>query len=419
MDTNYPDQPAANQHPAADLPPPSVKSRMTHNKGARRLSTYWSTLLALALGSATLAACDNGSTMAFNPDQRTAFVYSTRANQPALDVWQPSVLDNEILNVVETNGTVTFHSTDGEPTTVEMLSLKTRTSNSTVNKQDRIAHATSIRENLAASIADSPETDVLAALADAADQVRGSANPTIVVIDSGLSTIGSVSLPQTGLLATNADVPASVETMATAHLLPDLTGIHVRWYGMGNTTSPQERLDEAAQYRLSQIWQTVIDRAGGTLELVTQALPTTTSTTLTLPKVTPIDPSPTSIGGLTVSLPESVLPFIADEATFLDPQAAEVTVASIAQQITASAATSTIVTGCTANAGTPEGRAALSISRAQAVADLLIANGVPSDTITVEGKGAQCPGRVNDIDDTGSLIEAAARANRVVTIKAH
>lgn len=366
-----------------------------------------------------LTACDlGGSSMTSNPDERIAFVYSTRANQPALDVWQPSALDDEILGVVATNGMVTFHSTDGDPTSVGRLSLKARTSNPQVNKQDRIANAKRIREHLASSVADSPEADVLAGIANAADEVRGSAHPTIIVIDNGLSTVGSASLPQTGLLATNANISASVSTMARARLLPDLTGVTLRWYAMGETVSPQESLDEAAQYRLSEIWRTVVESAGGTLEIVTQAMTTTKDSPADLPDVTPVDPSPTSVGGLTVNLPESVLPFVAGETTFLSPEEAQVTVAAVANQITSSGATSTVVTGCTATAGTPEGRRVLSIGRAQAVADLLIANGVPSTAVTVQGKGAQCPGRVNDVDEAGALIETAARANRVVTIEA-
>ena len=391
---------------------------MRHHRGARRLITYSSTVLALVLGGVTLTACDvGGSSTASNPHERIAFVYSTRANQPALDVWNPSPLDDEILDAVATNGVVTFHSTDGEPSTVGQLSLEVRTSNPQVAKQDRVALAKRIREYLESSVAESPEADVLAGITDAADEVRGSDHPTIIVIDNGLPTVGSASFPQTGLLSTDADIAATVSTMASARMLPDLTGVALRWYGMGETASPQGRLDEAAQSRLEDIWQTVVESAGGTLNIVTQGM-ATTDAPADVPDVTPVDLSPTSVGGLTVSLPESVLPFVADEATFLDPAAAQVTVASVAGQITASGLTRTVVTGCTAMAGTPEGRHALSTDRAQAVADLLVANGVPAASVTVQGKGAQCPGRVNDVDDAGALIEAAARANRVVIIEA-
>ena len=119
-----------------------------------------------------------------------------------------------------------------------------------------------------------------------------------------------------------------------------------------------------------------------------------------------------------MTLPESVLPFVPDEATFLDPEAARATALALAGQIVASGTTTVTVTGCTASAATPEGRAALSTNRARAVADLLVAGGVPEGSVTVQGLGAECPGRVPDLDAEGNLIEAAARANRMVKITA-
>ena len=119
-----------------------------------------------------------------------------------------------------------------------------------------------------------------------------------------------------------------------------------------------------------------------------------------------------------MTLPESVLPFVPDEAAFLDPEAARATALALAGQIVASGFTTVTVTGCTASAATPEGRAALSTNRARAVADLLVAGGVPEGSVTVQGLGAECPGRVPDLDAEGNLIEAAARANRVVKVTA-
>ena len=65
-----------------------------------------------------------------------------------------------------------------------------------------------------------------------------------------------------GLFAPDVDIAASVRTMADLHLLPDLTGVRVRWYGMGEVVAPQESLDEAAKARLTEIWKTVIETAG-------------------------------------------------------------------------------------------------------------------------------------------------------------
>ena len=402
---------------------------MTRNQGARRLTRYLSLLLALVVGCTGLAACGMGGGDSSNSsDERTAFVYSTRQNQPVLDAMRPSPgLDDDIAGAVSGHGKATIHSTGGELAPVQRVDLKVHGRTSQAIKRDEIAAAKRIRTTLAASVAASPEADVLAGISAAADEVREGQNPKIVVIDNGLPTVGSVSLPQTGLFAPGVDIAASVRAMADLHLLPDLTGVRVRWYGMGEVVAPQESLDEAAKARLTEIWETVIETAGGSFEEGAQSLTAAQEVPEDLPPVTPVDVSTTSFSAsapatsapsLSVTLPESVLPFVPDEATFLDPEAARATALALAGQIVASGTTTVTVTGCTASAATPEGRAALSTNRARAVADLLVAGGVPEGSVTVQGLGAECPGRVPDLDAEGNLIEAAARANRMVKITA-
>jgi lipoprotein len=402
---------------------------MTRNQGARRLTRYLSLLLALVVGCTGLAACGMGGGDSSNSsDERTAFVYSTRQNQPVLDAMRPSPgLDDDIAGAVSGHGKATIHSTGGELAPVQRVDLKVHGRTSQAIKRDEIAAAKRIRTTLAASVAASPEADVLAGISAAADEVREGQNPKIVVIDNGLPTVGSVSLPQTGLFAPGVDIAASVRAMADLHLLPDLTGVRVRWYGMGEVVAPQESLDEAAKARLTEIWETVIETAGGSFEEGTQSPTAAQEAPENLPPVTPVDVSTTSFSAsapatpapsLSVTLPESVLPFVPDEAAFLDPEAARATALALAGQIVASGTTTVTVTGCTASAATPEGRAALSTNRARAVADLLVAGGVPEGSVTVQGLGAECPGRVPDLDAEGNLIEAAARANRVVKVTA-
>ena len=405
------------------------KEYMTRNQGARRLTRYLSLLLALVVGCTGLAACGMGGGDSSNSsDERTAFVYSTRQNQPVLDAMRPSPgLDDDIAGAVSGHGKATIHSTGGELAPVQRVDLKVHGRTSQAIKRDEIAAAKRIRTTLAASVAASPEADVLAGISAAADEVRDGQNPKIVVIDNGLPTVGSVSLPQTGLFAPGVDIAASVRTMADLHLLPDLTGVRVRWYGMGEVVAPQESLDEAAKARLTEIWETVIETAGGSFEEGAQSLTAAQEVPENLPPVTPVDVSTTSFSAsasatpapsLSVTLPESVLPFVPDEAAFLDPEAARATALALAGQIVASGTTTVTVTGCTASAATPEGRAALSTNRARAVADLLVAGGVPEGSVTVQGLGAECPGHVPDLDAEGNLIEAAARANRVVKVTA-
>ena len=397
---------------------------MTRNQSARRLTRYLSLLLALVVGCTGLAACDMSDGGSSNSsDERTAFVYSTRQNQPVLDAMRPSPgLDDDIAGAVSGHGKATIHSTGGELAPVQRVDLKVHGRTSQAIKRDEIAAAKRIRTTLAASVAASPEADVLAGISAAADEVREGQNPKIVVIDNGLPTVGSVSLPQTGLFAPGVDIATNVRTMADLHLLPDLTGVSVHWYGMGEVVAPQESLDEAAKARLTTIWKTIIETAGGSFEKGTQSPVPAQEVPEDLPPVTPVDVSATafsaSVPELSLTLPESVLPFVPDEATFLDPDAARATALALAGQIVASGATTVTVTGCTASAATPEGRAALSTNRARAVADLLVAGGVPEGSVTVQGLGAECPGRVPDLDAEGNLIEAAARANRMVKVTA-
>ena len=402
---------------------------MTRNQGARRLTRYLSLLLALVVGCTGLAACNIGSGgSSDSSEERTAFVYSTRQNQPVLEAMKSSPgLDAEIVDAVSGHGIATIHPVDSEPATAQTVDLKVSTVNSQATKRDEVAAAKRIRAALTASVATSPEADVLAGISSAAAEVRSGQNPTIVVIDNGLPTVGSASLPQTGLFAPGVDIAASVRTMADLHLLPDLTGVSVRWYRLGEVVAPQESLDEAAKARLTEIWKTVIETAGGSFEEGTQSPTAAQEVPENLPPVTPVDVSTTSFSAsapatpapsLSVTLPESVLPFVPDEAAFLDPEAARATALALAGQIVASGTTTVTVTGCTASAATPEGRAALSTNRARAVADLLVAGGVPEGSVTVQGLGAECPGRVPDLDAEGNLIEAAARANRVVKVTA-
>ena len=336
-------------------------------------------------------------------------------------------LDAEIVDAVSGHGVVTIHPVDSEPATAQTVDLKVSTVNSQATKQDEVAAAKRIRAALAASVATSPEADVLAGISSAAAAVRSGQDPTIVVIDNGLPTVGSASLPQTGLFAPGVDIAASVRTMADLHLLPDLTGVSVRWYRLGEVVAPQKSLDEAAKARLTELWRTIIETAGGSFKEGDKHLDTAQEVPENLPPVTPVDVSTTSFSAsasatpapsLSVTLPESVLPFVPDEAAFLDPEAARATALALAGQIVASGFTTVTVTGCTASAATPEGRAALSTNRARAVADLLVAGGVPEGSVTVQGLGAECPGRVPDLDAEGNLIEAAARANRMVKVTA-
>lgn len=379
--------------------------------------------LAVVLVGSGLCAC--GAEIVGESNEGTAFVYSARQNQPIIDAWASSPsLDQEVREAAEGHGVATVHPTDGGSAEARLINLKVRTESSQIARSDQKESAKRIRQALAESKAKVPEADVLAGISAAANQVRGKGDPTIIVIDNGLSTVGSLSLPQTGLLQQGVDIDQSVSAMSKLGLLPDLTGIKVRWIGMGLTVPPQEKLDQAALKRLTDLWESVVETAGGRFEPVTEAVPPLQDLTgyENLPKVSAVDTAPVSFtadvekSSITVSFPDSVLPFVPESTDFLDPAAANVTVSALAQQITDAKAVKVTVTGCTATYGSPEGRKVLSQGRAQAVATLLSEHGVPQEKILVEGLGSDCAGRVPDLGADRQLLEGPARANRVVKV---
>jgi OOP family OmpA-OmpF porin len=76
--------------------------------------------------------------------------------------------------------------------------------------------------------------------------------------------------------------------------------------------------------------------------------------------------------------------------------------------------TRTVLEGTTATAGGQTSRTALSTRRAEAVRTVLVALGVPADSITARGVGTASKYHVNDLDGDGNLVPPLAVKNRTV-----
>jgi len=105
-----------------------------------------------------------------------------------------------------------------------------------------------------------------------------------------------------------------------------------------------------------------------------------------------------------------------NSATLRDPAAARDSVSLMAAQIIAGGGHVTL-TGTTATDGTPESRRKLSLQRAEAVKQLLIAAGVRADLISTAGVGTDHPQHVQDLDAAGKLIAEKAMQNRAVFLE--
>lgn len=375
----------------------------------------WPLVLLLVLGAFLLPACAEAE----SPDG-LAIVYSARSNQPQYDFAGSKHLQSLIGSAIGTR--IPIISSDGEPSVLSAVDTDVSYARNISDRSLAKAQRTSeVMTTLAASAAKKPESDILSAIAIAADSLNGSGGTrTVAVCDSGLTTVAPLALQQTSLLVEGADIEAAVEELASHRALPDLSGVKVSWMCLGGTTAPQPALDLAAKGRLKALWESILARSGASVEFVGDPLDPVESPIRNTPKVTPVPVDAFALEGaaapVSITLPETVLPFRPDTAAFLDPDGARAVIGETASRLLESGAPRASVTGCTATWGESEYRDRLSHQRADTVAELLRASGV--EVVSTRGLGSECPGKINDLDESGGLIESLAASNRRVIISA-
>ena len=237
---------------------------------------------------------------------------------------------------------------------------------------------------------------------------------TIVLVDSGLQTMGILDYTQRGML--RADPSDLVDGLRGSGQLTDLSGLRVFVVGLGDTAAPQEALDPASRTALVEQWTALLTAAGADCVGVdplplTGAAPAVAPTvpTVPVPDVAPLEPSNT------VVLTADSVAFVSDSAQLRDPEFARKKLASIAADLVDSGS-GVRLTGTTATDGTEAGRLELSRLRAEAVKATLVELGVPAERITTRGVGTHHPGHVDDLDSDGRLIPPKAAQNRTVIL---
>ena len=377
---------------------------------------YIITVLSIAVCSIvglTLSACDDSASSGANSGA-IAIIASNRSNQQRFNL----LSSEHIISAIDDHMGGTFYviSADGVPRLVVSID-STSTRQDDTEKED---YEVSVLEAMLTP-AEKPESDMLSALSLAASSLaHASGDRTILVVDSGISTAGAMAFQNTGLLEPHADVDAMVERMRSAGTLPDLTGVTVRWFGLGSVEDPQPLLDTAAKSRLKNLWTKLITAANGEvvfddtpmMKVIGDDLPT-------VPEVTPVPVGAFELGAapsLEVSLPDTEVGFEADVDVLRNEEVAKSRIQEAAAQIRSSGVSEVRVTGCTSSWGTAEHRQDLSERRAGVVAGLLENNGVKVTSVT--GLGYECPHQVVDTAVDGTPIEELMAVNRRVIIQA-
>ena len=260
-------------------------------------------------------------------------------------------------------------------------------------------------ETVQGAAAQTPETDLISSVSLAGRMLSaGTADTKVMVIrHSGVNT--AASLPMQDLDLLNSDPAQLLDQLDAAAMLPQLNGVAVEFYGLGDTAGSQGTLSAQQVQWLQSFWQAFFDRTGAAVTFHADIV-SGEALTENGHKVTPLAPAgaPTFI-----KVSAEQVDFQPDSTTFLDEAAARKALNGLAEQLKGTSA-HYIVAGSTARVdnASREGAQALSLARARAVRDVLVVAGVPADQITCLGLG-------NEPTSVRSANEAENRCVYVVS----
>lgn len=261
-------------------------------------------------------------------------------------------------------------------------------------------------EAVQGAAATTPETDLISAISLASRMLSaGTAdNKVLIIRHSGVNT-AVASLPMQDLDLLNSDPAKLLDQLDAAAMLPQLNGVAVEFYGLGDVAGSQGTLSAQQVQWLKSFWQGFFDRTGANVTFHTDIV-SGEAMTENGHKVTPLAPAgaPTFI-----KVSAEQVDFQPDSTAFLDEDAARSALNELAAQLKADS-TSYVVAGSTAEVdnASREGAQALSLARARAVRDVLVVAGVPADQLTCVGLG-------NEPTSVRSANEAENRCVYVVS----
>ncbi len=346
----------------------------------RRVIAATAGVLSAGLLAVSVSAC--GPSQA---PQAIIIAASATANEPAPE------LSADIVQMLQSAGAASTKATayvvapgTGQPT---ILPLTPRRADGQVDfgpTRSRVlaANVAAVQRAVEQEAAPGP-FDLLNTMAAAARAAPPSA--TLVVISSGLSTAGGLDMRQVGWDAN----PQSVASQLKARgLLPDLAGYRVVFSGLADVADRQPALPLPQRTTLVAYWMAIC-RASGAASCVTDDLTRSdppSHSTIGVPVVAV--PTVTSVhgpGATTVTLPDSLL-FSLNSATLLS--SADSILQPIADQARDQHLQVSITGHASPDGGTAAYNEALSIRRAMAVRNRLLALGLPAGQIaSVTGVG--------------------------------
>lgn len=349
----------------------------------------------------------------------TAIVWGACANSKQLPL-NTQGLDNSIYNSCRTYGSVSVVIPQGDAVCVADFAIDPPAkSGLSANKLKQLAeeHAGQIKQVLSNSTATSGERDVLEAIVLAGRTLSGDDDhaKTLVVMDTGLSTCGLLDFAHGNLL--DVEPQQILTALESVEGVPDLSGVDVVWFYLGDTAAPQEDLTPALKNKLEDIWTEILTAGQAQSVTFLDDLPRAEGYT-GLPPVSTVSVQQTGIAfDKAVVLDGEKVSFVGDRAEYVDPAAAMEALKPIAMTLNAHPDVCVLIAGTTATGGREYCRN-LSEMRAETVKDSLVSLGVDPAQLYTMGLGCEDPWHIPDTTD-GQLNERAAenRAVRVINVE--
>lgn len=403
----------------------------------------------LIIATITNTGCSNQIfTSAPEPEKTNiSIIISPTANEPppnislAQDIIYDASYSYAFRNIVVDDGNP-FEAVNGDLTHTdhnEKLSDANK-------KSDAQAYTNKFIESADEVTAVIVEKDTVKAIRMAADSLSGlDGTKTIVLIDNGLSTMGSVAFET----FKGFDVKTSLNNIHN-YDLPNLKDISIIWYDFGATLQPQQSLSYADMSSLQEFWIGYLTKAGAKEEDITiknaintnaeismRNLPAVSTVEVTNDKsvihVTNVEDINKAVENVTDEEKNNIVNDVLDDGGGIKinetvikfkPESAEISNKEIAMNVLKPTADSLInsskrivILGTTATVLSSKDKCVgFSLDRANAVRNLLIEMGVDENQIISRGLGFENEFHVDDLKDDGISFNEHAPENRAVFI---
>jgi len=337
------------------------------------------------------------------------------------------LISDDIENAVRTASKITIIVNDGNPYIYDEIAPPEISSDlSKINQERKIKkYARKIMEICDGASARSDEVDVYSSV-NLASRIIKTESDRIIMIDSGLSTAGKVSFTEMAIAAVNID--SYVHDIFCNDYSIDLKNAYVEVIGLGEVAGEQKHLSNIDYNRLCMFYESFFSKCTDNLMIVKKPYInpseyeiegySVSSCPVTFEYSSPPE-SDTDIilEGNIIEVPVEDIGFKPDEATFINNDLAREKMSNLAA-ILKCTNENICIAGMTATWGEAASSIELSYKRAEACRNLLEECGVDTSAYIVLGTGFERENafHINDILESGELIEENARQNRKVLI---